>query len=130
MLKFDVPLYLTTGVRKPKNNWLNINNYRNWHCQVSNNLKKLFCETIDVSHLPKVDGQMSISYVFFYPDKSRRDIDNSLGCIAKFTADALIHYGVIEDDNHNIVTSITGSFGGYDPDNPRCEVTIIPQESA
>jgi Holliday junction resolvase RusA-like endonuclease len=44
--------------------------------------------------------------------------------ITKFTHDALVEFGILEDDNYNIVTEITYRFGGVDKDNPRCDVTI------
>lgn len=123
---FTTPLVLQLGAKKPKNYWLNNNNYRNWHYQVSNNLKQLFKETLDIIHLQPVTSPVHLKYTFYYPDKANRDIGNSLATIDKFTADALVSAGILSDDNYTIVQSITGAFGGIDKVNPRCEVTIIP----
>lgn len=121
---FSTPLYITLGVKKKKNYWINTNNYRNWHPMVNNNVKKAFKTALDLSHLKPVSPPIKLTYIFHYPDLSHRDIGNSLAIIDKFTADALTEAGIIEDDNYNIVTHIEGLFGSIDRENPRCDVTI------
>ena len=111
------------GVKKPKKFWLNMNNYRNWHYQVSNNLKKLFKESIKIPNIV-ISGPVRIAYTFYFPNKIKRDIGNFLAVVDKFTADALVEGGHIEEDNYSIVCDIKGKFGAIDKSNPRCEVRV------
>lgn len=122
---FVVPLYLTKGKKKSKNYWLTLSNYRNYQYHLSNALKRQFKEEIDISHLKPIYCPIRIEYTFYYPDIRLRDIDNNLGVISKFTLDALVEGGIIEDDNYTKVVEVRGRFGGVDRDNPRCEVALI-----
>jgi len=47
-------------------------------------------------------------------------LDNSVSAVL----DALVHAGVIEDDNINFVDNISASFGGYDKEDPRVNIYI------
>lgn len=127
---FTAPIKITLGKRKFSNYWLSMNNYRNWHPMVSNNIKQAFKESLDLSHLVPVIPPVKLSYTFYYPTLSHRDIGNSLGVLDKFTADALVEARILTDDNYTIVQAVEGLFGGIDRDNPRCEVTIISQPQA
>lgn len=128
MQTFTAPLFITMGKKKPKNYWLNTNNYRNWHPIVNNNIKKAFKSSLDISHLQPASAPISLHYKFYYPDLSKRDIGNSLAIIDKFTADALTAAEILIDDNYTVITTITGEFGGIDKENPRCEVTIYSKK--
>jgi len=123
-VRFSVPLYLTRGKRKPKNFWLNMNNYRNWQSHLSNDLKIQFKEEINIPELDTPLVACKITFVFYYPSAARRDLDNTTAVTAKFTQDALVEAGVIKDDDYTIVRSITGKYGGMDKQNPRCEVIV------
>lgn len=123
--KFTAPLFIRMGKKKPKNYWLTLNNYRNWHFQVSNNVKKLFKETVAI---PKkecaIKEKVTITYTFYYPNLMKRDIGNSLAVIDKFFADALVESNWLEDDNYEFVNKIIGKFGGIDKENPRVEIEL------
>ena len=101
-----------------------MNNYRNWQSHLSNDLKIQFKEEINIPELDTPLVACKITFVFYYPSAVRRDLDNSLGVISKFTQDALVEAGVIKDDDYTIVRSITGKYGGMDKQNPRCEVIV------
>ena len=61
----------------------------------------------------------------FYMDKNyKSDLVGYLQAIQ----DALIKANVIEDDNHNIISTVDGSEVLLDRKNPRIEVTITPKE--
>lgn len=69
----------------------------------------------------KVSGYpISIAMEFYYPTKRAKDLDNSASAVL----DALVHAGVIEDDNINFVDNISLSFGGYDKENPRVDIFL------
>jgi len=101
-----------------------MNNFRNWQFHLSNDLKKLFSEAIKIPELDSPLAACKIKFIFYYPTYQRRDIDNSLSVIAKFTQDALVEAKVILDDDYTVVRSITGEYGGHDKHNPRCEIII------
>jgi Holliday junction resolvase RusA-like endonuclease len=58
------------------------------------------------------------------PTKRRCDVVNML----EATLDILVKYGVLADDNSNIVVSMDGSRVLYDKENSRTEVEITPIE--
>lgn len=121
-----VPILLEAGIVKNKTYYLNLNQYNTWHFQVKNQLKKLFKIRIlkDVRALEKLTEPCKISYKIYYPTRRVFDLDNVGSVIAKFTHDVLTEVGIIEDDNYTIVKELVYTFGGFDKENPRCEVTI------
>jgi len=123
---FTVPIRLELGVVKKKMYYLNLNKYRNWQFHVNNQLKKSFkIEVISrLRQLHPVEPPCKLTYTIYYPTKREFDIDNIGSIVGKFTHDALIEAGIIEDDNYKCVAHINYVFGGIDKDNPRCEVVI------
>lgn len=61
------------------------------------------------------DYPISVAMEFYFKTKRAKDLDNA----ATSVLDAMVHSGVIEDDNINYVDNISLSFGGYDKDDPR-----------
>lgn len=123
--KFSVPIRLEAGVRKKKTFYLNLNAYKQWHFQESNQLKKLFkIKTLATIRELKPVDKAEITYKVYYPTAREFDLDNIGSVISKFTNDVLTEVGIIEDDNYKILTKITFVFGGIDKENPRCEVTL------
>lgn len=70
------------------------------------------CETITYP--------INLKCIYYMPSKRKVDLNNLL----EATTDMLVHYGVIEDDNCNIVVGHDGSRVFYDKDNPRTEIFI------
>lgn len=70
------------------------------------------CETIE--------DKVNIKAVFYMPTKRRCDLVN----LQEALLDVLVKYGVIADDNFNIVHSMDGSYVDYDKENSRTEVEI------
>ena len=52
-----------------------------------------------------IDYPVNLKCTFYVPDKRKRDLTNLENAIA----DIMIKYGVIEDDNYNIITGWDGS---------------------
>lgn len=129
---FSVPIRLEVGVVKKKTHYINLNNYRNWAFQLNNSLKKQFkIEVAEaIRELEPVTGTCKIHYTIYYPTRRVFDIDNIGSVITKFTHDALVEFGILEDDNYKIVTDISYCFGGVDKENPRCDVTIEEYKDA
>lgn len=129
--ELSVPIKLEIGVNTKKTYYLNLNGYRNWQFQLNNQLKKTFKIQVaeDIRKLTPVNGQCKIEYTIYYPTRRLFDIDNIGSVITKFTHDALVEFGILEDDNYKIVTEIVYRFGGVDKDNPRCDVIIEEVET-
>lgn len=68
-----------------------------------------------------IDYPINLKCTFYVPDRRRRDLTNLENAIA----DIMIKYGVIEDDNYNIVTGWDGSRIKYEKGR---EETIIEIE--
>lgn len=67
---------------------------------------------------------LEIRCEFYMKTRRRVDLVNLIEAID----DILVHYGVIADDNSNIVVSHDGSRVHWDKDNPRTEITILSLE--
>jgi len=90
------------------------NNSKVWQASAENQLRDQF-KGLKVSDYP-----INIAMTFYYGSKRRKDLDNSCNSVM----DALVHAGIIEDDNIVYVDNISLSFGGYDKDNPRVEIFL------
>ena len=69
-----------------------------------------------------IDYHINISCIYYMPTRRRVDLVN----LQEATLDILVKYGVLSDDNSNIVVSMDGSRVLYSKENPRTEVTITP----
>ena len=67
-----------------------------------------------------IDHPVNIKCVYYMKTKRKVDLVN----LQEATLDVLVKYGVIKDDNSNIVVSMDGSRVDYDKDNPRTEIWI------
>ena len=61
---------------------------------------------------------------FYMPTKRRVDTANLVAAIH----DILVKYGVLEDDNRNVIASTDGTRTLYDKQKPRTEIEIEPYE--
>lgn len=66
------------------------------------------------------DCPVNVKCEYYMPTRRRVDITNLL----QSTMDILVKYGVILDDNSNIVASVDGSRVLYDKESPRTEIEI------
>lgn len=123
MIKLNCPLKIEGSTKRY---YLNLNNYRNWHYQVSNNLKKKFKDLMHSQLYPlePVKEIHSIKYVIFFGSKRRSDLMNVGTVIDKFLCDALQSYNIIPDDDKEFLHTFIFEYGGIDKGNPRVEVTI------
>lgn len=71
---------------------------------------------LKVTHYP-----VSVQMTFYYPNKHRKDIDNSASTIL----DCMKTAGIIVDDDCLHVDELYCSFGGYDKENPRVEIILV-----
>ena len=123
---FILPIY---GIVKPTKNNKNCAITLNWsraaHYRDYGKAKKMFKLLIhnQLRKSAKFDGQIKINYTY-YANKTGTDLDNFVGMARKFFQDALSEFGLIEDDNTNIIIASSESYGGIDKENPRVEAEI------
>lgn len=76
--------------------------------------------------LPKlkepINEPVNVRCVFYRDSRRRVDLSNCISAIN----DILVDYGILADDNRNIVYSQDGSRVFYDKEHPRTEITIEP----
>lgn len=121
-------LIIPRKTKEDKRVILNFNQYHNWVPIVRNNYKQQYTEEMYpiISKLPKLSHIELIEYKLFYERNGKNpDTRNITNIVDKFFCDSLVHYGIIEDDNHFIISSTKDTWGGVDKDNPRIEITII-----
>lgn len=126
-MKIILPLYVTLP-RKTKADRkmiINLNNYRNWHYIINNQIKEIYTEQLkdQLSNL-KITGQIKLRFILYKASNRISDRSNVLSIQEKFFCDAMTHYGCILDDNDEIIVSTTYLSGGIDKENPRVEVYV------
>ena len=128
MIKIVLPLYVILPRKKvgDKKFILNLNNYRNTFHMSLNEAKKRYKDLIkdEIKNIKKPVPPISCTYVLYPRTKQLTDLGNVLSIVQKFTEDALVEYGVIEDDNYSIITEVNQNFGEVDKENPRVELFI------
>ena len=68
----------------------------------------------------QIDYPVNIKALYYMPTKRKVDLCNLHECLC----DVLVRYGVVIDDNSNIIVSMDGSRVFYDKENTRTEVEI------
>lgn len=71
-----------------------------------------------------IDEPVNVRMVYYRKDRRRCDLVN----LQEATLDILTKYGVLKDDNYNIVSTMDGSRVDVDKQNPRTEITITRKE--
>ena len=123
-IKVTLPISILCGKKKIRKYHLNLNQYRNWHFQVSNNIKKQFKQEVKGFLDFSFYGKIQIEYTYFAPDARVRDLMNYITVVDKFFQDALVEEGCIDSDDTNTVVKIISIYGGVDRSNPRMEARI------
>lgn len=121
---FDIPLRLHKN--KKKFQWLNLNHFRNNGFHLNNKMKKEFDQLFKLISRDKVAPKppLELHYKIFFRDNRRIDLMNCGSILDKFTSDSLVHVGIIDDDNRNIIKRVIIEDGGIDKHNPRAELEI------
>lgn len=125
MWTIDLPTFVQVSTKKRVA--LNLNGYRNWHYRVQHLTKQLFEQIVreKLKGIPK-QSKVHLHYVLYGATNQRRDLMNVIAVVDKYFSDALPKSGVLDDDNSEIIVSISTEYGGVDRTNPRVSVTIIP----
>ena len=72
-----------------------------------------------------IDYPVNVECKFYRSTRRKVDLCNLIEC----AADILVKYGVLADDNRNVMYSVDGSRVFYDKTDPRAEITIEPVEN-
>ena len=75
-------------------------------------------------HIEPIDYPVNVKAIFYMPTKRRVDLVN----LEQALLDVLVKYGVLADDNSQIVVSMDGSYVDYDKEKSRTEVYIYEKE--
>lgn len=67
-----------------------------------------------------IDVPVNVKAIYYMPNKRKADITN----LHEALHDILVEYGVLKDDNYNIIAATDGSRVKIDRKNPRTEVEI------
>lgn len=67
-----------------------------------------------------IDVPVNVKAIYYMPTKRKTDITN----LHEALHDVLVEYGVLKDDNYNIIAATDGSRVKIDRKNPRTEVEI------
>jgi len=118
----SLPLFVTN--RSGKRKWITMNNYRNWHYQENNNIKRWFKGDVANDLNFVIKGAVRIEYFYFAPDKRTRDLMNVVSVIDKYFQDAMVELGCIEADDLSIVKEVSCMYMGIDREQPRLDVMI------
>ncbi|AIA83179.1 endodeoxyribonuclease [Lauvirus lau218] len=114
MYKLTLPY--PTIKKKKSLNLLSLNIYRNAHFFLLSKAKKEYAELCFAEFkkhkLVPLKGQIMLKYTLFFKGKRRRDLDNFFSITSKFFNDALVDYGIIEDDDTKVIPNIEINFGG------------------
>lgn len=69
-----------------------------------------------------IDYPVTVRCLFYMPTRRRVDKSN----LEEAIHDILVKYGILSDDNRDVVASTDGSRVYYDRENPRIEIVISP----
>lgn len=125
MLKLTIPVI----PRSKKNSQEIVFNKRTGHRMVIQNKKYTEYEKECKKYIPTdlivpINYPINLQCNFYVNDARRRDIANYIEAIQ----DILVKYGVLEDDNYEIVSSLDGCSMEIDRENPRVVIIIEDKE--
>jgi hypothetical protein len=136
-MDFIIPTRIILGKHKKKSFPINVNSFANQHHRVKHNAKMVFYDYIDTLKLKKkygtLDYRARLHYKYYAERGGLFDEANIGGGLDKFTADALVEYGVLHDDNYKYLKHYTFEFAGInktyiwnrDDIKGYCEVSIL-----
>lgn len=77
-------------------------------------------EYIQVLPFQTFEEPVNVKCEYYIPTRRKVDLVN----LQEATLDILVKFGIIIDDNSNVVASMDGSRVFYDKENPRTEIEI------
>lgn len=101
-------------------------NIKTTKTKISNILNEIITtpQYADTASFP-ISYPVNIQALYYRGDRRRVDLPN----LHEALCDILVKYGILEDDNFNIVAGMDGSKVLYDKEHPRTEITITKLEA-
>ena len=126
-MKLTLPLavYLPRKRTADKRWALNLNVYRNAQFFALNSSKQIFHDLVAEQLLlvphdeKKLTPPVLCKYTLYPGSKRLTDLGNVLSIVQKYTEDALVHSGVLPDDNYLVIPRVIHCFGEVDKGDPR-----------
>lgn len=117
---------LSVRLNKKREFILNLNHYRNAHYQVLNKAKYKYKQLMrnEILSLGKQQFPLKIHYTLFPKSNRKTDIGNVCSIHQKFFEDALVEFGIIEDDNYLFIPETSYSFGSVNKGFPRVDISL------
>ena len=119
ILNITIPLIPIT-----KKNHQQIINIKGRPCIIPSKQYKKYekdcAEYLNAIPFSAIDCPVNVKFLYYMPTHRRVDLVN----LQESTLDILVKYGILADDNSNIVVSMDGSRVLYDKQNPRTEIEI------
>ena len=104
---------------------INLNHFRNAYFHSINKSKILYKEQIkDQLNGLQLIPPVTITYVYYPPDKRLSDLGNVLTIQSKYFEDSLVELGYLNDDNYTFINQIIYRFGSIDKLDPRVEIEL------
>lgn len=125
ILKLILPLQVFLGSKKYI---INLNNYHLWYRYNRNKIKQEYQNLIANQIKGSTNKIIDLVLTLHRPDKRKVDRANALCLHEKYTCDALVKNGFIEDDNDSFVGSTLYLTGEKDKENPRVEMLIFERD--
>lgn len=128
-MKFISPIFIDIPrkTKKPRRIYLNLNVYRNLNPFINGQAKIIYTEQMLKSMKGnRIDRKFNMVFKLF-KKSNRGDSSNTYCIVEKFFCDALIHHGVIKNDDDSFIGWKRYEESGVDKINPRCEIEIITQ---
>lgn len=124
--KFKAPLAIKIAKSaKGKFYRINLNQYRNWHKNVSNSIKVKYKELVSPQFKKiKIKPPVQITFVLYNDSNRRIDRANPLSIHEKFFCDALVEAGCMPDDNDKFIKRTIYESGPVDKTDGRIEIII------
>jgi len=127
MHSVTLPVYFTQEFKSksPKTFLVSLNWYRNAHYFQQNLVKRHYHEILHLllKDVKPITGKYVVEYTYYYKTKTS-DMPNVTPMCSKWLNDALQHLKLVENDNVQYLVEEVHRVGGYDKDNPRCEILI------
>jgi len=117
-IKFTIPLDPVT--KKNSGRIIKVGNYHKLIPSKAYERYEQDCGYFIKGKHKRIGEPVEVTCRFYMKTQRRVDLANLLNAID----DVLVHYGVLEDDNSNIIVSHDGSRVYHDKDSPRTEVDI------
>ena len=129
-----IPLKVPGAKKTSKAKYCTVNalirvHYRTFH-SIRVRMYKLMRKLIQENPVELSTNKYTAVFVYYAPDKRRRDLSNMCAFIDKFLMDSLVHEEVIPEDDVSIIVGTHYIFGGVTPNNNTISFYLFKEEDS